>query len=38
MFDKTKPYNELPLISSIIIDETTSLQRLAEDIEWQLKY
>lgn len=31
MFDKTKPYNELPLISSIIIDETTSLQRLAED-------
>lgn len=31
MLDKTKPYNELPLVSSIIIEETTNLLRLAED-------
>lgn len=31
MFDKEKPYNDLPLISSIQIEETKGMQKLAED-------
>lgn len=31
MFDKEKPYNDLSLISSIQIEETKTLQKLAED-------
>ncbi|MDD2481900.1 MAG: hypothetical protein PHC44_01675 [Lutispora sp.] len=31
MLDKSIPYNEIPLISSIQIEETRSLQKLAED-------
>ncbi|HCS11862.1 MAG TPA: addiction module protein [Clostridiales bacterium] len=31
MFDKEKPYNDFPLISSIQIEETNSMQKLAED-------
>ncbi len=29
--DKSKPYNEIPLLTSIFIEETKSLQKLAED-------
>lgn len=31
MFDKTVPYNEIPLITSIQVEETKSLQKLTED-------
>ena len=31
MFDPLKPYNDLPLISILPVDNSTELQRLAED-------